>query len=519
MFTSAKGTVMTRHPFQKLRHIAVLGIALAAASAGSGNANPIVRVVRVRELRALPAIARRRSTARTGRSYTTPTDCSTDYSSAGSYFVGTPSLGDIGAAYGTGVLGGAQNAACDDESGVGAGNSNVVGYESAAEYSFIAGGQMNAITTYDAFVGAGISNEASGGSSFVGSGLDNIATNVGSFVGSGGYAYYSYAQNAAPGDGNIAGAEDSFVGAGDLNQIGAGGNGSFIGGGGYTNTANRTSTVGNQITGADSFIGAGDQNTVAAPEAFIGSGGVNTISQAASYATILGGNRNHVSGEYASILGGFGSLASGAYAIVAGGDADTAGGTLSFVAGYHADAAHNGSFVWSDYASGSTTLKDTAANQFVARSSGGFYFYSNEKATTGVELAPGSGTWASLSDRESKTDIVPLDDASVLAKVEALPVDVWRYRSEKGARHLGPMAQDFYAAFGVGTDDRHITSIDEDGVALAAIKALDAKTGRENRRLRIDNADLRTRLAALEAKVERLLPPVGMDHTSVAKRM
>jgi cell division protein FtsB len=62
------------------------------------------------------------------------------------------------------------------------------------------------------------------------------------------------------------------------------------------------------------------------------------------------------------------------------------------------------------------------------------------------------------------------------------------------------MAQDFYAAFRVGADDRHITSIDEDGVALAAIKALHA----ENARMHAENAALRDRLAALEQKVAAL---------------
>ncbi len=59
-------------------------------------------------------------------------------------------------------------------------------------------------------------------------------------------------------------------------------------------------------------------------------------------------------------------------------------------------------------------------------------------------------------------------------------------------RHVGPMAQDFYAAFRVGEDDRHITSIDEDGVALAAIKALHA-----------ENRDLRERLGRDAARFVR----------------
>jgi hypothetical protein len=110
-------------------------------------------------------------------------------------------------------------------------------------------------------------------------------------------------------------------------------------------------------------------------------------------------------------------------------------------------------------------------------------------------VPPGSGAWANLSDRNAKTDIAPLDDASILAKVARLPVSSWQFTSERGVRHMGPMAQDFYAAFGVGTDDRHITSIDEDGVALAAIKALHAKIAG----LHVENATLRERFVRYEA--------------------
>jgi trimeric autotransporter adhesin len=119
-------------------------------------------------------------------------------------------------------------------------------------------------------------------------------------------------------------------------------------------------------------------------------------------------------------------------------------------------------------------------------------------------LTPDAGTWSSLSDRDAKTNFAPLDDASILEKVSTLPIGAWRYKSEAGVRHLGPMAQDFFAAFGVGADDRHITSIDEDGVALAAIKALDAKLARkdsDNRQLQGRIARLESGFAALEAQV------------------
>jgi len=116
---------------------------------------------------------------------------------------------------------------------------------------------------------------------------------------------------------------------------------------------------------------------------------------------------------------------------------------LSLAAGYHADATHNGSFVWSDYSSGSSLLKDTAVNQFVARASGGVYFYSNEAGTSGVRLAPGSGTWGSLSDRNAKTGIVALDEDSILAKVVALPIDAWQYKSEPACGTWDPWPRTF----------------------------------------------------------------------------
>jgi len=135
--------------------------------------------------------------------------------------------------------------------------------------------------------------------------------------------------------------------------------------------------------------------------------------------------------------------------------------------------------------------------------------YSNETLTSGVRLAPGSGAWDNLSDRNAKTDFAALDEDAILAKVASLPVGEWRYKSESGVRHVGPMAQDFYATFGVGDDDHHIASIDEDGVALAAIKALNrdnttlhrenGRLFRENESMRRDNSELRDRLDAIAA--------------------
>jgi Chaperone of endosialidase len=424
----------------------------------------------------------------------------TAYCTQSNGFVGNSSdYKNVAYEYISAVVTGDDNQACSAGS-IEGGEFNVLNADESDDGSgFIGGGKSNLqLSGSNGFIGNGTSNENDGATSFIGDGTNNTipsAHATSDFIGAGSENYASGTSSfVGAGNDNNAGNTNSAVVAGSTNITGFGATSGFVGAGtgnevlateAFVGAGNGNSVT---LTGSDSFVGAGEQNTVSSTEAFVGSGLLNSVSSSGTYASILGGSRNSVTAEYATVLGGFGNLASGSYAIVAG-DGDTAAGTLSFAAGYHADAAHNGSFVWSDYSSGSAVVKDTAADQFVVRASGGTTVYSNEGATSGVSLAAGSGTWASLSDRNAKADIVPLDDASILAKVSALPVSAWRYKSESGVRHVGPMAQDFYAAFGVGEDNRHITSIDEDGVALAAIKALHR-----------ENAELRARFATLETK-------------------
>jgi hypothetical protein len=380
----------------------------------------------------------------------------------------------------------ASNAIGGADSFIGAGDSNSV----SAQEAVAGAGDGNTTGGQAAFVGAGQSNSASAQWAAVANGDNNTASGTSSFVGSG--------------SNNGASAVSSVIAGGNNNK--AGGEGSFIGAGGTVLTSG-----GNSASGKDSFIGAGDSNAVAANEAAIGSGLLNAITSKGVYGAIAGGQRNTINGEWGAVAGGnanqagergfvgggYGNKATAEYAMVPGGDGNTAAGIASFAAGHLADATQKGSFVWSDE-SGSAALKDTAANQFIARATGGFYFSTSSKG--GAELKAGSGAWASLSDRNAKAAIRPIDDASVLAKVSALPVSSWQYRSERGITHVGPIAQDFYATFGVGEDDRHIASIDEDGVALSAIKALD----RKNASLEAGNAALERRVDELAAAVARL---------------
>jgi hypothetical protein len=105
------------------------------------------------------------------------------------------------------------------------------------------------------------------------------------------------------------------------------------------------------------------------------------------------------------------------------------------------------------------------------------------------------------SDVNAKRDFEPLDAREVLAKIVDLEVLEWSYIDAPNQRHIGPMAQDFYAAFGLGRDHKHIATLDTSGVALAGIQALaedNAAIRSQNEALLQQNTELSERLAALE---------------------
>ncbi len=105
------------------------------------------------------------------------------------------------------------------------------------------------------------------------------------------------------------------------------------------------------------------------------------------------------------------------------------------------------------------------------------------------------GTLAQGSDRNAKRDIEPVDVESVLKRVAALTISAWSYKTDApGIRHMGPMAQDFRAAFGLGSDERSIAAIDASGVALASIQALQ----RQIEELKAELAEVRSKLAAVQ---------------------
>ena len=175
-------------------------------------------------------------------------------------------------------------------------------------------------------------------------------------------------------------------------------------------------------------------------------------------------------------------------------------------------------FTWDeDSSSNSTTtvfslVGAAPEGYFVARSPGGFRFITTTttnglSSTNGAILPPGASAWQALSDRNTKTGITTIDSREVLQKVSELPVTAWHYKHDPSRDYLGPMAQDFRAAFGLGFDEKHISTLDTDGVALAALQGLIEELRERKER----SAEQARRLAELEAELQALREEVGSN--------
>jgi len=99
-----------------------------------------------------------------------------------------------------------------------------------------------------------------------------------------------------------------------------------------------------------------------------------------------------------------------------------------------------------------------------------------------------------------KENFTSVDRTKVLAKVIAMPVTEWNYKGDAAdKKHIGPVAQDFQAAFGLnGDDNKHISVVDEGGVALAAIQGLNQKLEEQ----KTENAELKHEVAELKEMVQ-----------------
>jgi hypothetical protein len=325
----------------------------------------------------------------------------------------------------------------------------------------------------------------------------------------------------AQGTTNTNGGNASFIGAGTNNNILGPVNFSLIGAG-RDNTINpsannsviiggRTNTIGvnaNRSTiagGSTNFIGTasagstivgGDSNVISA---------INPALGSSLWATIGGGLNNLVgsNGSAATIGGGRLNEASATGATVPGGSFNIATGTNSFAAGTRAFASHANSFVWGG--SPDTDTTSFGNGTFTVRAPGGAKFLTSVADGIGAQLVPSGASWTTLSDSNVKTGVTAIDHRQTLAKLAALPVTEWSYKHDTKRRYIGPMAQDFRAAFGLGYDDKHISTIDTDGVTMSAIKGLVEELKEQDSALDAREAQIRK----LESAVQELREHLG----------
>lgn len=378
------------------------------------------------------------------------------------------------------VGGGRGNTASAEYTAVGGGRNNTAEKSNAT----VSGGRNNTAGQTNATVGGGIGNEATEADTTVGGGRSNTATET--------------AATVSGGNSNTAGGEQSFVGSGKENR--AKSPNAAIGGG-FDNVALGWQTAiaggyGNRTFDDQCTVAGGASNQAGSDD----SGGDDATDPA---------NQTTDNDTHATVGGGQENVASGSYATVPG--------------GRQGEARNDGSFVWAD-STDATFASDqsgpggspTGADTFHVRATGGVRFVTsldpNDDPNGGQYLSGGGGSWQSVSARAAKQHVDPVDPESVLDDVASLEVSTWEYEANAGVRRMGPMAGEFYEAFGLGDDPETIGHVDADGVALAAIQGLaDRGDDRDERIAELEatlaNKDerietLEERLAALEDRLE-----------------
>jgi hypothetical protein len=253
----------------------------------------------------------------------------------------------------------------------------------------------------------------------------------------------------------------------------------------------------NTVASGESSVAFGEETLASGLRSL--AAGFNTVaqgphSQAFGYFTRAAG--------FASLSMGNGTQALGAYAFAGGANAIARG--VSSMAFGNGETLANGSFVWGDVSTSTKVVSDQP-NQFIVRASGGFRFATNSSQTTGVFLLPGASQFTQISDVSTKDYFRDLDGDEVLRRFARLPIREWSYTAQgPSIRHIGPTAQDFYTEFGLGEDPLGIGTLDASGVALAGVKALEARTREMNEALARENEALREAIDALLRRIEQL---------------
>jgi hypothetical protein len=436
------------------------------------------------------------------------------------------------------VGGGYQNEAPGQDTFVGGGLANVAfglrsgvafgAYNNAmGQYAAVSGGQSNVAVGDWTAVGGGALNRADGKCSVVTGGFSNNVNGV----------LYS----------TIDGGLDNLIDHGIANSIVAGEANQLLPGSAWSGIVGGVRNVISTNVNASTILG-GYWNEIApdAQTAAILAGAFNQVNGGSQSSAIIGGS-------FSSLIGNNSTLLAGVQSFVIGSN--------SVGAGYRTGIGHNHCFAWGDGRDDLDEAATTGPNQFVVRATGGVRFSEHTavgfgartrqmlnlwSTNYGIGVQAGTlyfrsdddlpnngfawylggshhdgfynggggqtlmtlnssglsvnGTFVSLSDRNAKTNIARIEPKAVLEALDRVPVQTWSYKTDHGTTHIGPMAQDFHAAFRVGADDTTIATVDADGVALASIQALHQLLKERDERLQA----LERRLSDLEARLGSL---------------
>jgi hypothetical protein len=397
-----------------------------------------------------------------------------------------------------------------------------------SSFGTIAGGRNNAIVSGVSIIGGGESNSVGGNWSTLGGGFNNAITSYSATIGGG-------LQNLATGP-------QSTIAGGEHNK--AGGYSSSVGGGRI-----------NRASGHYATIAGGDTNTAGGHTATICGGWTNVAS--GTLATVAGGAENSAAGKYSFAAGHMAeanhegtfvwgdsfswpsakSTGNNQFIVRAGGGMMLTPNSGPLQPNAQLHIAYDSNLGRPHLLLEETQAGDFARLRFVAPILGPvfwdvaasgeqfniYYGFSGQnilqllptdpndllKMSNGAHLTKG-GAWSNGSDRATKSNFAAVDSRDVLEQVAALPIQTWNYRSEpETSRHMGPMAQDFYAAFSLGDSDRSISTVDADGVALAAIQGLYRMVQEKSAEMAALKADKETQIAAQQQQIAAQQAQIG----------
>lgn len=298
------------------------------------------------------------------------------------------------------------------------------------------------------------------------------------------------------------------------------------------------------VSGATDSFAAWDKDNTGS---YSFAGGLDTQASG-SYATSLGyrtaatnvsatsmGYYTNAKGSYATSMGyftgaigsastsmGFQTTASGGVATAMGFTTNATGDYSTSMGATVSTNGMTGSFIVGDWHN-TSIYESSASNQMMMRFAGGYVLYTSsptsQSTALGVQLASNSNAWQTLSDSTRKENFRAADGALFLQKIAQMRLGSWNYKGQEAKlyRHYGPMAQDFFTAFGhdaVGTigEDKSINQADFDGVNLIAIQALIKKV----EKLEAENAQQRATLAAYEVRFSKLESVLNVSSTQAA---